>query len=397
MSIITIVAGANFSGRSNRLGELLEAGPTSARHFLGPYPESGLSGFADTVAGELTFYGVQRRISWVDGLQSRGRDGVSQLSGGEQTMLGLACVLGSRILPGRIGIDCALEQLDSEHRSLAFADLERLPGECTVFIADNRLRSDDLIGAAKELCNAVPPQYFSVNPEGIAPASRVEAPSILLRDLAFSYRRGYPVLRGVTVDLLPGEIYHLQGSNGSGKSTLIKLLCGVLPAKRGTIRVNEQVYEPHRVGNSVFGYAPQNPDDQWIATDILADCQLRLARVRLPSSAVSPSPTLDRIRPALAPLAKNHILEYPRVLRKRLSWIWPLLGVCPWVAFDEPTLGQDEETVSRLASTLRRLSANGYGVILISHDHRLIGRVNPRSLLLRDGLLATKGDAAVVP
>lgn len=387
MSLITVLAGSNFSGRSNRLGELLEAGPPGSRHFLGPYSESSLSGFTRTVAEEFAFYDVQPSSSWTKRLDSRLLDGLSQLSGGEQTLLGLACVIGSRIRPGRIGIDCALEQLDSEYRTRAFADLERLPADCSVFICDNRLQTDQLVGATKELSSTLPPAHFAINLDAISPTICVDAPSIHLRDLAFSYRRGHAVLRRCTIDFVPGEIYHLRGGNGSGKSTLIKLLCGVLPAKRGTIRLNDKIYEPHRSGNSILGYAPQNPDDQWIATDIFADCQLRLTRAKLPLRAVPPSSPLDRMHAALSTLAKRHILEYPRVLRKRLSWTWPLLGVCPWLALDEPTLGQDEETVFRLASTLRRLSSNGYGIILISHDHRLIDRVKPRSFLLCDGLL----------
>src|ERR687892_366287 len=49
---------------------------------------------------------------------------------------------------------------------------------------------------------------------------------------------GNPVLRDVSIALLPGRVHALLGENGAGKSTLINLLSGALPADSGAIEGN---------------------------------------------------------------------------------------------------------------------------------------------------------------
>lgn len=43
------------------------------------------------------------------------------------------------------------------------------------------------------------------------------------------------VLRGVDIDVFPGEVVHVAGPNGTGKTTLLRVLAGLLPAEEGTV------------------------------------------------------------------------------------------------------------------------------------------------------------------
>src|SRR5436309_293007 len=51
-------------------------------------------------------------------------------------------------------------------------------------------------------------------------------------------------LRGVSLEVAPGEVHALIGENGAGKSTLMKVLSGAHAADEGTMELNGQPYVP---------------------------------------------------------------------------------------------------------------------------------------------------------
>src|SRR4051812_18508302 len=52
------------------------------------------------------------------------------------------------------------------------------------------------------------------------------------------------VLRGVNLEVLPGEVHILAGENGAGKSTLMKILGGVYGDYDGTVEINRRAVRP---------------------------------------------------------------------------------------------------------------------------------------------------------
>src|SRR5690606_14688056 len=70
--------------------------------------------------------------------------------------------------------------------------------------------------------------------------------------------RSVEALRGVSFDVRPGELFGLIGPDGAGKTTSIRLLCGLLHADGGTIRVlgHDPVRE-HRAITQSTGYLSQ--------------------------------------------------------------------------------------------------------------------------------------------
>src|SRR5438128_1729967 len=120
MNSLCRIVGPNFSGRSDALTEVLrDPQRRGASFYVGPYPESGLSGIAATVAEELALYGSGTHMHREgDGLHvrlARPHQRVATLSGGEQTLLALQCFDVSRCT--FLGIDSALEQLDPVNRA----------------------------------------------------------------------------------------------------------------------------------------------------------------------------------------------------------------------------------------------------------------------------------------
>ncbi|MGN0037674.1 MAG: ATP-binding cassette domain-containing protein [Coriobacteriales bacterium] len=74
------------------------------------------------------------------------------------------------------------------------------------------------------------------------------APVFSARGVGFSYTGSRQELRGVDLDIYPGEVVALVGENGSGKSTLVKLLMGVLPPQEGELRFKGVPYSQLQPG-----------------------------------------------------------------------------------------------------------------------------------------------------
>ena len=72
---------------------------------------------------------------------------------------------------------------------------------------------------------------------GEGPVAAPSTPLLSTRSVSKAYA-GIPVLKGIDLVIAPGEIHALMGENGAGKSTMMKVLCGILKADEGTIRID---------------------------------------------------------------------------------------------------------------------------------------------------------------
>jgi energy-coupling factor transporter ATP-binding protein EcfA2 len=391
---VVLLEGPNFSGRSEHLRDRLE---TERKQrpvvFLGPSGASVLTGLATTVAGELELYRAWRSAeppsAWREYFRGKLDQRLSSLSGGEQVLVGLAGTARAGV--ALVGVDCALEHLDDEWRRWALSYLKSGGENGDAFIVDNRL-----VGGAEPRDRAIPfdppAEPFALrlgSKAGDLPAP-AEPASIAVENLSFRYRRGAEVFRNCSFELRPGTIYRVRGANGAGKSTLVRLLAGVLPVRKGRILLNGKPYQPYRSGNRALAVAMQNPDDQWTDVTVAGDFRRRVNR--LPKAG--PAPPVDRLladwkdRLGLSQQLEQHVLDLPRVLRKRLSWVWPLSGLLPWLVLDEPTIGQDAAAVGELAAALLDCKFRGHGVIFVTHDPRLAESVDAAELVVGGGRIA---------
>ena len=379
------ITGPNFSGRSEALLQrLLGKGSPGSTFFIGPYAESGLSGIATSVSEELHFYGASDDRAGTLGVFGSflppPTAKVATLSGGQQVMLALECVerSGRRFL----GVDTALEQLDEEHR-VQVAHWLRVRAELSTVLVDNRWT--EMHGWQVLPAGGTAPRAWSTPLADLArPTSLRIAPEIGVEQLGFAYARGPQVFDNVDLQLVPGRAWRLHGPNGSGKSTFLKLLTGVLAPRAGRFRADGEAYEPSRHGNRLVALATQDPDQQWVGTTVRQDMARRMR------SAHHLAPVLQHAQAMLDAVQDVfpldvHLLDLPKALRKRISWLWALSGAMPWLALDEPTLGQDALAVEDLAAALRRLLHGGWGVLFVSHDRRLADLLPHHTLAFGSG------------
>ena len=87
-----------------------------------------------------------------------------------------------------------------------------------------------------------------------------------IRQVYFSYNEQKPILRGISIDLKPGEVFGVVGASGGGKSTLLKIVAGLLDASKGSVHWNEE-----RVLGPSERLIPGHPEIQLVNQDFNLD------------------------------------------------------------------------------------------------------------------------------
>src|SRR5689334_13318550 len=97
------------------------------------------------------------------------------------------------------------------------------------------------------------------------PSALRPMPAILeISGLAKTYATGTHALKPVNLAIERGEIFALLGPNGAGKTTLISIVCGIVTASAGTVRVaGHDIVRDYRAARAAIGLVPQE-----LATDM---------------------------------------------------------------------------------------------------------------------------------
>jgi len=215
------------------------------------------------------------------------------------------------------------------------------------------------------------------------------APALTLTNLCFSYEDGTDALRGVTLQINPGERWGLIGCNGSGKTTLFLLVCGVLAPKAGEITVFNQRVKPGQFYPEI-GLVFQNPDDQLFCPSVWEDIAFAPQNLGLSETEIQ-----ERVASALAMTGIEALAQRPPHHlsggEKRMAAIAGVLAMKPkMILYDEPTANLDHRARRRLIQFLQRSSET---LIISSHDLEFILEVCDRTALLDQGKIIATGAA----
>ena len=192
----------------------------------------------------------------------------------------------------------------------------------------------------------------------------------------------------VDFEVQRGEVHALLGQNGAGKSTLIKILAGVYAADEGEIQYAGKLAHP---GDDSLPIAFIHQDlglVEWMT--VAENVAIQTGYPRSPAGLISWRRVRDSAAQALAiigsgldPDARISIL--PAAERSLVAIGRALAINSDIVVLDEPTAALPEADVERLLETLRRLRANGIGVVYVTHRLDEVFRIADRVTVLRDG------------
>jgi ribose transport system ATP-binding protein len=210
------------------------------------------------------------------------------------------------------------------------------------------------------------------------------------------------VLDDVDFDLRAGEVHVLAGENGAGKSTLIKILAGAHTDFDGEIRIQGQparpktpfhanklsvavIYQelsligPMSVADNIFLGRPHTHAGIVNDRANVAAAQEYLRRLGLD---IDPREPVERFS-----IATQHCIEIAKALSRNAKAI----------VMDEPTSALNGADVERLFALVKKLKADGCGIIYITHKMDEIERIADRISVLRNGKHVGTASATDLP
>ncbi|NIE65828.1 ABC transporter ATP-binding protein [Burkholderia sp. Ax-1719] len=186
-----------------------------------------------------------------------------------------------------------------------------------------------------------------------------------IENLSKVYASGFRALSRVNLDIDRGEIFALLGPNGAGKTTLISIICGIVNASEGHVRVaGHDIVTDYRAARSLIGLVPQE-----LTTDAF---ETVWATVSFSRGLFGKPPNPAYVERVLRDLSlwekrNNKILTLSGGMKRRVL-IAKALAHEPQVLFlDEPTAGVDVELRRDMWELVRGLKASGVTIILTTH------------------------------
>ena len=200
-------------------------------------------------------------------------------------------------------------------------------------------------------------------------------------------------LRGIDLEIAPGESVAIVGQNGSGKTTLVKHLDGLLRPTAGEVRIGDLATAGQRVDvlAGQVGFVFQDPDDQLFSRTV--ERELRFGPANLGLSEASVRRLLDQALEAIGLSAVRASNPYDLdVSGRKLVALGSILAMDPAVlVLDEPTTGQDGPGVARVGAVVDAYVAAGRTVIAISHDMEFAAAHFRRVVVMREGEIVADG------
>jgi energy-coupling factor transport system ATP-binding protein len=186
-------------------------------------------------------------------------------------------------------------------------------------------------------------------------------------------------LRGLDLELQPGETVALLGRNGAGKSTLLRVAAGVIAPGRGNV---------HAAGEVAL--LVQTPSDYLLHERVVDELAPAVAGAALRELGLDGLAGAD---PRDLSGGERQRLALGVVLAGR-----GIGGGAPpaLVALDEPTRGMDQRRKGDLAARVGALAQQGAAVIVATHDVEFAARAARRCVLLGGGRVVADGSTTEV-
>ncbi len=217
--------------------------------------------------------------------------------------------------------------------------------------------------------------------------------AIMLENLWFRYEKNNPdTVRGLSLNISEGEIFAVTGGNGTGKTTLLSLISGINHPYRGKLLINgKKLSDTEELYKGVIGLLPQDPQSVFVKKTVRLDLENMIAGEKLTKSEKE-----KRIADAVSlceieELTECHPYDLSGGEQQRAALAKVLLKNPAILLLDEPTKGMDAAFKAKLGEILKKKSAEGTTIVMVSHDIEFCAEYAERCALMFDGNITAEG------
>jgi general nucleoside transport system ATP-binding protein len=235
--------------------------------------------------------------------------------------------------------------------------------------------------------------------EGFRPQARDLGKVVLaLEDVWADGDRGGAAVRGVSLQVLSGEIVAVAGVAGNGQPELAETIAGVRPATKGTVRIAgkaPRAGDPRAAITAGVAYVPEDRLGTGLAPSVSIASNLALKSYRKPPASSGPLLRLGRIRDRALELINRYRIAAPgpqapvRLLSggnlQKVVLAREFSGEPKVLVAASPTRGLDVGAIESVHTYLNEAAANGVGVLLLSEDLDEILTLADRIVVIYEG------------
>ena len=216
---------------------------------------------------------------------------------------------------------------------------------------------------------------------------------MLIADNISSYYGNIQALDSVSIEVNKGEIVSIIGSNGAGKSTLLMTLCGIVPAKTGSIYFNNTEISSLPTHEIIRMGVSQSPEGRRIFPKLTVYENLLIGDPQKKEKEIN----LDFVF-EIFPRLKERINQRGGTLsggeQQMLSIGRALVSQPSLLLLDEPSLGLAPIIVKQIFETIKRINRENKTTILLVEQNAFGAlKLSDRGYVLVNGKVTISGDS----
>ncbi|MEM6634729.1 MAG: ABC transporter ATP-binding protein [Pseudomonadota bacterium] len=205
------------------------------------------------------------------------------------------------------------------------------------------------------------------------------------RGLTAGYVPDLPILRGVSLRAMAGQITLIIGPNGAGKSTLIKAIAGLVPISKGHVIFDGRDItglRTDRLAGRRIAYVPQN-DNVFRSLTIRQNLELAVSRAQVDAPNVLEG--LLTQFPDLADKQRDKAAALSGGQRQFLAIAMALAAEPQLILMDEPSAGLSPKAAQQVLEHARKLASDGVSILLVEQNVNQAMRLSDHCFILAEG------------